>query len=351
MLLSLDRGVLPLPGRLPGLMKTPLERKLRASLRLLGVSSGAQVVVGVSGGADSIALADALSREHDGTLTIAHLNHLLRADESDADAQFVERFARSLNIQSVTECINVAATASATGRNLEAVAREIRYDFLGRVAVAAGAHFVTTAHTRDDQIETIFMRLIRGTGPDGLRGIYPSRPLGEEVSLVRPLLDVSRAEILDHCEQRKLSFRSDSSNADLELMRNRVRAELLPNIRSANPRLDEALLRIAALVAEDDDKLTEDAQAVFERALDSDDSLKLGALRGSHVAIRRRVLRLWLRNARGHLQRIDGVHLAAVEKLMLEGENGKRVELPGGLAVVKQHQSLVIAAPNAIERE
>jgi tRNA(Ile)-lysidine synthase len=326
-------------------MKTALERKLQASLRTLAVPSGEPIAVGVSGGADSIALADAVGRCHSGSIAIAHLNHLIRGEESDADAGFVEAFAKGLGLQFVCERIDVPHAATSSDRNLEAVAREVRYDFLSRAAQQVGAHLVCTAHTRDDQIETILMRIIRGTGPEGLRGIYSRRELNGDTELIRPLLEVSRNEVLEHCEQRGLVFRSDSSNADLEFMRNRVRLELLPHLRSFNPRLDEALLRMSGFVAEDDEKLTLDAEKVLDESIGEEYSLKLGPVCRSHVAIRRRVLRIWLRNARGHLQRIDGVHLAAVERLMLEGETGKRIELPGGHAVVKKHQSLVIVGP------
>ena len=330
-------------------MKTALEKKLQASLRVLEIDSSEATAVGVSGGADSIALADALSRTHQGPVSVAHLNHLLRGDESDADAAFVESFARGLDLELVSERVDVASKARSSNRNLEAVAREIRYDFLARAAASSGARIVCTAHTRDDQLETIVMRLLRGTGAEGLRGIHAQRELDGGIDLVRPLLDVSRAEVLDHCEQRGLEFRSDSSNRDLDLTRNRIRLELLPQLRSFNPRLDEALLRMSSLIAIDDEKLTSEAEAVLEGALAEDYSLKLEPLSRSHIAIRRRVLRIWLKKTRGSLQRIDGVHLGSLEKLMLEGENGKRIELPGGLVVVKKHQSLVVVGQE--ERE
>lgn len=323
-------------------MKTALERKLQASSRELVETWAQPVVVGVSGGADSIALADALARSHQTQLTIAHLNHLLRLEESDADAEFVEGFANNRGLRFVCERIDVAGTAADQGRNLEAVAREVRYDFLTRAARTVGAGIVCTAHTRDDQIETILMRIIRGTGPEGLRGIHARRELDEGLALIRPLLEVSRSEVIEHCQHRGLRFRSDSSNGDLDLMRNRVRLELLPQLRSFNPRLDEAVLRMAGLVGEDDERLSLEADALLRESMGDDDSLKLGLIGGSHVSIRRRVLRIWLREVRGDLRRIDGVHLAAIERLLREGEKGKRVELPGGLAVVKEHQRLVI---------
>ncbi|MEP7270213.1 MAG: tRNA lysidine(34) synthetase TilS [Acidobacteriota bacterium] len=343
-------------------MKTALERKLRASLNGRDVPHRSRLVVGVSGGADSIALADALAREHEGHLTIAHLNHLLRGDESDRDADFVGSFASKLRILSdpeqrvafIMESQDITARAQTESRNLEAVARDARYDFFARTARATQSVFAATAHTRDDQVETICMRLMRGTGPEGLRGIHAARSLGplcEDVTLIRPLLEVTRAEVLEHCAARHLDFRSDSSNFSKDLQRNRVRHDLLPHLRSFNPRLDEALLRMAALVAEDDEELSGRAAQVLGLADEGGGSLNLRVVGSEHPALRRRVLRVWLRNGRGDLRRIDQVHLAAVERLMMKGEGGRGVELPGGFKVRKRGSSLVLEKTNPAEIE
>ncbi len=332
-------------------MKTVLEKKLRASLRGLGIPPDAKIVVGVSGGADSTALADALARQHKGPVAIAHLNHLLRGAESDEDAEFVKVFASGIGVEAIIERVDIAAIARGEGRNIEAVARDVRYSFLARAATASGSVFVTTGHTQDDQVETICMRVLRGTGPEGLRGIHLRRPLDDGVTLIRPLIEVTRAEVLEHCGVRDLRFRTDSSNLSRDLVRNRVRHELLPHLRSFNPRLDEALLRMAAIIGEDDELLNKQAGQVLEEARESDSRLSQRRLREEHPAIRRRVLRLWLRAVRGDLRRIDAVHLAAVERLLLSGEGGKRVELPGGLIVTRKLRTLVLEKTNRTPTE
>ena len=334
-------------------MRTPLERKLRASLHSLGVAKTAKLLIAVSGGADSTALADALARLHKGQLALAHFNHLLRGEESDADEEFVRELSTRLELQMVVGREDIAALARTARRNLEAVARDRRYAFLMRAARAVGAAFLATAHTRDDQVETVCMRLIRGSGPEGLRGIHASRPLTDELTLIRPLLAATREDVLAHCAQYGLDYRNDSSNLAMDLMRNRVRRELLPHLRSFNPRFDEALLRAAALIAEDDSLLSGKAAKLFvEASKDNKDNrdnrnnglsrLSLLGLRDEHPALRRRVLRMWLRAARGDLRRIGTVHLAAIEALIVGGQSGGRVDLPGDFSVSRQFEDLVL---------
>lgn len=323
-------------------MKTALEKRLARSLKRLGVSRTARLVIGVSGGADSTALADAVQRIAKGGLGLAHLNHLLRGAESDDDEQFVRTFALQRDLEIIVERHDIAALARSEKRNLEAVARERRYAFLARAAREYGAGFVATAHTRDDQVETVCMRLLRGTGPEGLRGIYASRVLESDVVLVRPLLDVTRDEVIEHCVQYQLDYRTDSSNLTSDFARNRVRHELLPSLRSFNPRFDEALLRTAAIVADDDDRLNLEAQRLAAEVVLEANRLDLRRLRDEHPSLIRRVLRLWLRGARGDLRRIDTVHLMALERLIVKGQSGRLVELPGNLNVVRRLDSLFL---------
>ena len=327
-------------------MRTPLERKLRASLHSLGVAKTAKLLIAVSGGADSTALADALARLHKGQLALAHFNHLLRGEESDADEEFVRELSTRLGLQMIVGREDIAALARTERRNLEAVARDRRYGFLKRAARAVGATFLATAHTRDDQVETVCMRLIRGSGPEGLRGIHATRALADELTLIRPLLAATRDEVLAHCAQYGLDYRNDSSNLAMDLMRNRVRGELLPHLRSFNPRFDEALLRAAALIAEDDSLLSGKAAKLFVEASrdnrDDRDRLSLLGLPDEHPALRRRVLRMWLRAARGDLRKIGTVHLAAIEALIVEGQSGGRVDLPGDFVVSRQFEDLLL---------
>lgn len=333
---------------------TKLEKKLRTELRRLGAglsprdakSSEAEsrVVVAVSGGADSIAMLDALIRLRERgavkvTVLAAHLNHLLRGEESDEDERFVREVAAKLGAPIFIERIDVGAQARAAKQNLEGAARRLRYDFLRRVAERNDACCVLTAHTRDDQAETILMRLLRGTGAEGLRAIHESLPLGERVRLIRPMLAVTRAEVIAHCEHYGLTFRADSSNLDLNFTRNRIRRELLPLLREFNPRVEEALSRAAELSTEDDACLS-DLAARSLTAASEDSSLNIVPLLDVAPAIRRRTLRLWLKKQRGGLRRIELAHIKAIDDLIARGQSGRRVELPEGLVVTREFNRL-----------
>ncbi len=314
---------------------TKLEKKLRSSLRKLGVSKPDRIVVAVSGGADSTALLDALARwKKNEPLFAAHLNHLLRGAESDADETFVREITRQLKVPVFIAQENVAACATHEKKNLEATARRLRYEFLQRTAEQCQANVIVTAHTHDDQVETLVMRLLRGTSAAGLHGIHTQIPLPNSVRLIRPLLEITRAEVIEHCERYQLNFRHDSSNDSEEFTRNRIRQKVLPLLQTFNPDFGATLIRTAFQLSEDDEYLQAETARLVEE-LAEDRSLNFEPLRKFHVAVRRRVLRHWIAQTRGDLRRIGTVHLMAVDNLMLRGEGGRYVELPGGWRVYR----------------
>ncbi|MFN0107303.1 MAG: tRNA lysidine(34) synthetase TilS [Blastocatellia bacterium] len=325
-----------------------LERKLKAALRQLGVGQTFSLVIAISGGADSVSLLDACVRlkKHGklpGALFAVHLNHQLRGEESDGDEDFVQRLAAERGVELHIERIAVADVARAEKRNLEAVARRLRYEFLAQAAKRFNAAFVCTAHTLDDQAETIWMRLLRGTGAEGLHGIHPISPLSETAKLIRPMLSVTRAEVLAHCEHYNLDFRLDSSNLSRELTRNRIRQELIPLLKGFNQRSNETLVRSAKLISDDDDCLRQIAAEVLAKTR-SGQKVNAKLLKQYHPAIRRRVLRMWVEETRGNLRRVGAVHIAALESLIECEEGGRVIELPGSWQVRRKHGVLEIAA-------
>jgi tRNA(Ile)-lysidine synthase len=201
------------------------------------------VLVAISGGADSVALAcglHALRGAGPGTLVLAHYNHRQRGSESDADEQFVADLAARL------ACSLVVARADSEEAQSEDALRRARYAFLTQAANESGARYVATAHTADDQVETVLFNILRGTGLAGLAGIPRIRELNEAASLIRPLLDVRRSEVLSYLHALGQSYREDASNASLAYTRNRIRHELLPHLEEHyNPHVREALLRLA----------------------------------------------------------------------------------------------------------
>lgn len=227
------------------------------------------VVVAVSGGPDSVALLHALSslrNAADGPLVVAHLNHQLRGAESDDDEAFVRELAAARGVAVVCHRLDMAALVRAEGGNLEALARRERYRWLAEVAREQGLRFVVTGHTASDQAETVLHRVLRGTGLEGLRGIAPRRRLTDGVELVRPLLEVTRREVLDYLTEVGQPARQDASNEDRRFTRNRIRHELLPLLaREYNPRVEEVLARLARLAEEWATEDQEEAAGLLER--------------------------------------------------------------------------------------
>lgn len=257
-------------------------------------------VVAVSGGADSVSLLRVLAACRTGTLTVAHVNHHLRGEESDADAAFVRELAAMLKLECRVKSVDVAAL----GGNLESTARRVRYEFFHELAAEVNAAWVATGHTADDQAETVLHRIVRGTGIQGLRGIARQASPGCEpggAHVVRPLLTVTRADIIAHLAELGQPFREDSSNADPRFTRNRIRHELLPLLRTFNPDVVTALARLAEHASEAHAIIVEKAAEVLAKAerprVGSTIVLDVADL-GTSRAVVRSVLRLvWEREA------------------------------------------------------
>src|SRR5205814_568093 len=232
----------------------------------------ATIVVAVSGGADSVALLLALdelirAEKLKVKLVVAHLNHKLRGAASDADARWVRSLARDLGHRAIVGTREVKSLASGTGDNLEQAARRARYEFLANNARLNKAKLVLTAHTMNDQAETVLLNLMRGSGGEGLSGIEIVRPLtaGSEITLVRPLLSWAlRSDTEDFCRQRSIDFRTDTMNADESFARVRVRKQLLPLMESFNPRFIQGITRSAEILREDNVALEAAAARLLE---------------------------------------------------------------------------------------
>jgi tRNA(Ile)-lysidine synthase len=227
------------------------------------------VAVALSGGADSVALLRAaIELKHaaggKGEFFALHVNHHLRGSESDEDAAWCQRLCESLAIPLEVLNGNVAARAEAEGDGLEAAARNERYRLMTLAAEARGARYLFTAHTADDQVETVLFRLLRGTGLRGLAGMSRRRPLSPALALARPLLDCTRVEIIDYLKGLNQDFRTDSSNSSLDFARNRIRQKLLPLLRNEySAQVDETFLRLADQARELDEFVTTKARQLL----------------------------------------------------------------------------------------
>jgi tRNA(Ile)-lysidine synthase len=247
-----------------------------------------KLLVGVSGGADSVALLDALVRggwqPH-----VCHLNHQLRGAESDADAEFVRELARNYGLPCTIESRKVAAGEDA--------ARQARHEFFASVAARTALPTLALAHTADDQVETFLMRLIRGAGIDGLTGMLPERRIGS-LRVLRPMLSVWREEVLKYLDARGLKWREDASNRDLKFLRNRIRHELLPLLeRDYNPGIRDALWRTAEIVRAEveGDPVAAERRAIRQLSFEQVEALRKLAKREP----RERVTGRWLVGADG----------------------------------------------------
>lgn len=315
------------------------------------------VVVGVSGGADSLCLLQILNRWHARLgigLHIAHLNHQLRGAESEGDAEYVSALAASLAVPVTIGREDVAAYGVERACSLEEAARELRYRFLVRVAGEVGACRVAVGHTRDDQVETILMHVLRGTGTSGLRGLLPCRPLtsvGQEgviqpgdALLIRPLLEVGREDTVQYCCEQHLDPRVDVSNLSLSFLRNRLRLQLLPALREYNPAVDRALLRLADVSREDIAFIELHASRLWDEvASEGSGVVRLDAVKiaNSPVALQRQLVRMGLGRVVGDVRDIDINHVEAVRGL-LERPVGKRLCLPHGLICWREYDRLTI---------
>lgn len=283
-------------------------------------------------------------------VTVAHLDHGLRGMKGREDAQWVAEQAAQLGYEAVLGCMDVGAHVAEGKDNLEQAARRARYRFLSAVARKRAARFILLGHTLDDQAETVLLRLLRGSSAEGLAGMEPLRLLETDspVTLVRPLLRwVRRADTEAYCGRLGITARVDDMNIDRKFMRVRVRHELIPLLKTFNPRAVEALVRTAELLREDSVALELQAVELLEKASEhragnNAPPLRVCVLVREPAAVRRRALRRWIADARGHLRRIERVHLLAIETLLGSGRGGRVVELPCGWLVKRRGTRLYL---------
>ncbi len=329
---------------------------------------GETIVVGVSGGADSLCMLHALcqlSQENRWTLHVAHLHHGLRGSEADADAAFVRSIAADWGLACTVDQADVPTQAREQQLAFEEAARRIRYAFLARVAASCGAHAIAVGHNADDQTETVLMHWIRGSGLAGLRGMLPRTPLGDyrllglprdfsaDLSLVRPLLEVTRTEIEAYCCTHNLEPRFDRSNLDTTYFRNWLRHEVLPLLASHNPNIHEVIRRSSRVIADDYAllrALLEQAwsEILMEQALPTESStsakivFSLGAWRALPISLQRSTLREAIHRLRRSLRNINFVHVEDALRIARDGTAGDQATLPQGLMVTLGYDKIEI---------
>jgi len=313
--------------RLPSLVAA-VDRALRAAGLPL---RGGTLVVGLSGGKDSVALTDALAslrRRRGFRVVAAHLDHGLRPGSAE-DAAFCAALCERLEVPFRAGTADVRARAGRERGGLEQAARRERYGYLRRVRDEEKAAAIAVAHTRDDQAETLLLRLLRGAGATGLAGMRPRAG-----DLLRPLLAVSREEVLAHLRERGLEWREDPSNADTAHRRNRVRHELIPYLEERfNPGIKATLARTASLLADEAAHVRAEAEALLAAITrEEGDALVMAraALAEAPTAVARATIRQALARA-GGLAQVGALHVERVLDLArAKAPSGRRLPLPGG---------------------
>ena len=357
--------------------KTKLESKVLDFIQRYSLIPPEEiVVVGVSGGADSVCLLHVLAKWRKGLgmkLHVAHLNHQLRGAESEADAEYVSNLAGSLGIPITIDSQDVAAYRTERNCSIEEAARELRYAFLARVAKWVGANRIAIGHTRDDQVETVLMHILRGTGITGLCGLAPCSPMaydsqgmswrdsppslraealsvakGQRSNLlvIRPLLDITREETASYCQEHQLAPRIDSSNLSLSFFRNRLRLQLLPLLRQYNPSLDHALLRLADIAKEDNAFIEQQASELWDEVARQENNaiyLDKKQLASLPIALQRQLLRTAVTELAGDARDIEASHIEAARSL-LNKPASKRISLPHGFICQGGYDEIVIAS-------
>ncbi|RQD67074.1 MAG: tRNA lysidine(34) synthetase TilS [Tindallia sp. MSAO_Bac2] len=315
------------------------------------IKSGDTILVGFSGGPDSVCLLTALHEIAESfslTIYAAHLNHNLRGMESNEDASFAVNFSRKHNIACVVKSIEVAEYASRTGVSLEMAGRICRYRFFEEVAEKIGIDKIAVGHHLNDQAETLLMNLIRGSGLEGLTGIPAVRK-----KIIRPLIHCRREEIIDFCHRRNLPYRIDATNQETEFFRNKIRNRIIPDMETCQPSLMESMGRTIELLEQDRDYIEEVVEAKYQDAVRFKMleciSLDYETVSKEHPAVASRILRRAYHDLEKTGQTVSFSHIKNVMENLRKGTYGKEYQLPGKIIVKLKTEEILFAAERYFE--
>lgn len=309
-----------------------------------------RVVVGVSGGSDSVASLHLLNELDDLRLqpVVAHVNHGLRGEESERDARFTEQLAMSLGLPFEIYEAPTENYAKRHKLSIEEAARELRYEFFFSVAKIHNATKIVTAHTLDDQAETVLMRIIRGSGPKGISGIPP---VGAGGMVVRPLIEITKSELRDYLVAKGFEWIEDSSNYEDEFLRNRIRNGLLKDLKRINPSVSRSLANAAALAGMYEDYIEKETMNSFDKVYKY---VRENELVGNikefsklHTAIRYVLLRKGIERIKGDLRNISLEHIESCDDALMSAAASRTIKLPAGFILVKGYDEFMIGAESA----
>jgi tRNA(Ile)-lysidine synthase len=303
-----------------------------------------KVVVALSGGPDSVALLDSLVKiasKMNLSLLVAHYNHGLRGNESEKDEAFCQKLSESYGL--LFFCGRMDSTKKQKGESPEDFYRRQRYAFLNKVANKNHAQKIALGHNLQDQAHTVLLRLVRGSSLEGLKGIEPIR----ENRYIRPLIEVSRRQIIEYLSKNNISYRKDSSNKDEKYLRNKIRARLIPLLKKEfNPKIEDDLAQTAQILRGEDDFIKIHlAQALHSDYIIKNEtgvSMNVDYLLGLHVAVRSRLFKTVLDDMITSKQAVTSKHINNLESIVQKNVSGKSVSLPGGGIARREYNSLIL---------
>jgi tRNA(Ile)-lysidine synthase len=309
------------------------------------IAPGDKVLVAVSGGADSLALLyllEQFSKELGYELFVAHLNHLARGNESDEDASFVEKEANKLSLPVFIDKIDVDNADLKS--SFQESARILRYQFLEDVLMSIKGNKITLAHTADDRIETVLMNFLRGSGLRGLAGIPEARG-----RVIRPLLSCTRSEIEGFLDEKKLVYRTDSSNNETKYLRNKIRHEVIPFLKTFNPNISRNLLDMAEIARSEEQWVSEKTRELYSQLVtpeNGDLCFQITEFENLHLAMKRRLIREIFYRLNGSLREITALHVKQVINLFSRARVGCWLKLPGSVRVVCGYETVRFSLSN-----
>jgi tRNA(Ile)-lysidine synthase len=332
--------------------KKQLLDSTRNTLKRYGmIEPGSGVVCGVSGGPDSTAMLnilDQLKSEFDCSLTVAHLDHALRS-ESSREADFVRKMAEGLDVRVVIKRVDVQALARDQGVSIEEAGRNARYSFFEEVRISEDANRIATAHHKDDELETFFLRILRGSSLTGLGGIHPVRK-----NIIRPLIKADRERILDFLKQENIPYLTDPTNQRADADRSFVRNRIVPVIKERFPDFAEPRARTIDLVREEESILERITHDLYSRTVtfgSEDLEMQIVGLAQADRVLLSRVILTALYRASGPDYRWTSTHVKAILNLVLGSNPSARLDLPRGLTVQRKYDRIVFLRESAEESQ
>ena len=314
-------------------------KAVEAMLKDYGLVNMPSVLVGLSGGADSVALTyilHKLSQKYGFRVYTAHLNHGLRGEDADRDEKFCQEFSKSLGITHFKRCVNIGAMSQETGESEEVCGRRARYNFYNEIMEKEGILYTATAHHKNDNAETIIMNFLRGSGSLGLRGIPYVRD-----RFIRPLLGVTRREIEEFCKSEGLEFVTDKTNAETKYNRNKIRNLLIPQLeREYNTNLVDVITQNGEIMSVENDYMDTVAESEFQKICNN--AIEITRLGELHTAIAMRVVRKMIEKVTG-LRDISARHIKEILSLADLGETGKSISIKDDIVARVEYGKLVIS--------